>query len=93
MADGGSANIIITSAENFYERLDSLISTKIDRLKEALEEKDAAMGRNDWLPANMFCSRNEISPSTLSRYVRDNIVEKKVVSKRNIRYRWKGKVW
>lgn len=94
MAEGnGSQNIIITNADNFYERLDSLISKKIEGLKEMLEEKEAVSSANDWLPANVFCSRNEISPATLSRYVRDNRVEKKVLSKRNIRYRWKGKAW
>ena len=39
MAEGnGSQNIIITNADNFYERLDSLISKKIEGLKEMLEE-------------------------------------------------------
>ena len=87
----GSQNIIITNADNFYERLDSLISKKIEGLKAALEEKEAVPGEDDWLPANVFCSRNEISPATLSRYVRDSRVEKKVISRRNIRYRWKSK--
>lgn len=90
MADN-SPNIIITNAENFYERLDSMISKKIDSLKAALEERDEAHGGNDWLTANVFCSRNQISPATLSRYVQDKRVEKKVLSRRNVRYRWKGK--
>lgn len=89
--DNGSPNIIITNADNFYERLDTLLTKKIESLKVALEEREAIQGDNDWLPANVFCSRNEISPATLSRYVRDNRVEKKVMSRRNIRYRWKGK--
>ena len=67
----GSQNIIITNADNFYERLDSLISKKIEGLKAALEEREAVPGED--------------------RYVRDSRVEKKVISRRNIRYRWKSK--
>ena len=71
--------------------LDSLISKKIEGLKAALEEREAVPDDNDWLTANVFCSRHEISPATLSRYVRDKRVEKMVISRRNIRYRWKSK--
>ena len=43
----GSQNIIITNADNFYERLDSLISKKIEGLKAALEEREAVPGEDD----------------------------------------------
>lgn len=84
-------NIVITNAENFYRNLDELLSQKIEGLRLLLEEREDAVGRNDWLHANVFCSRNEISSTTLFRYVRDGLVEKKSLDKRNIKYRWKEK--
>lgn len=84
-------NIIITNADNFYRHLDELLSSKMENLRRFLEEKELASAKNDWLHANVFCSRNEISSTTLFRYVRDGLVEKRSLDKRNIKYRWKAK--
>lgn len=79
-------SVIVIDGKDLVEQIGKLIDDKLADFGTALTENK--LEGNEWLKAIDFCAKNQISRTTLGRYITRQKVEVKSYSPRSKMYRW-----